>query len=154
VHEKSPIEDKTVMDVTQILNILPHRYPFILVDRIIELIPLQRIVGIKNVTINEPFFVGHFPARPIMPGVLILEAMAQTGGLMLAQSEGDLAGKVVYFTGIDKAKFRKPVVPGDQLRLEIELLKYRHSIGKMRGKAFVDGQLVCEADLAAAVTDQ
>lgn len=143
-----------VLDVLAIQQILPHRYPFLLVDRIVDLVPMQRVVGIKNVTINEPFFVGHFPGRPIMPGVLILEAMAQTGGMLLLNSENDPKDKLVYFTGINNAKFRKPVVPGDQLRFEMELLKVRRSICKMKGNAFVDDNLVCEAELAAAVMDR
>lgn len=143
-----------VMDVDAIQNILPHRYPFLLVDKILELAPKKRVIGIKNVTINEPFFQGHFPGHPVMPGVLILEAMAQTGGMLMLDTESDLQDKVVYFTGIDKVKFRKPVVPGDQLRLEIELLQSRQSICKMKGRAFVDDKLVCEGELTAAVVDK
>ena len=144
---------KPVLDTLQIQNILPHRYPFLLVDRIIELEPMKRVVGVKNVTINEPFFVGHFPGHPVMPGVLILEAMAQTGGLMLAETQNNLQGKIVYFTGIDRAKFRRPVVPGDQLRFEVEMVKYRHAICKMDGKAFVGSNQVCEAALSATLID-
>ncbi len=144
----------TVMDVLAIQEVLPHRYPFLLVDKIVELDPMRKVVGIKNVTINEPFFMGHFPGHPIMPGVLILEAMAQTGGLMLSDSEHDPKGKLVYFTGIDKAKFRKPVVPGDQLRFEVELSKSRRTLFWMQGKAFVEGVLVCEAELSAAIMEK
>ena len=143
-----------VMDINAIQRILPHRYPFLLVDRIIELAPLERAVGLKNVTINEPFFNGHFPGHPIMPGVLILEAMAQTGGLMLAGSEKDPEGKLVYFTGINNAKFRAPVVPGDQIRFEVEMVKSRKTLFWMQGKAFVAGKLVCEAELSAAIMDR
>ncbi len=143
-----------IIDCITIQEVLPHRYPFLLVDRILELDPMTRVIGIKNVTINEPFFAGHFPGRPIMPGVLILEAMAQTGGMMLLGSERDPNGKLVYFTGIDKAKFRRPVVPGDQLRFEVEMLKARRSIFKMAGKAFVAGKLACEAELTAALMDR
>ncbi len=143
-----------VLDAAAIQKILPHRYPFLLVDRIIDLVPMERVVGIKNVTQNEPFFVGHFPGHPIMPGVLILEAMAQTGGIMLLNTQQNPGEKLVYFTGIDKAKFRKPVRPGDQLRFELEMLKYRQSVCKMFGKAFVNGELVCEAELSAAVVDR
>lgn len=144
-----------IMDTAAIQRVLPHRYPFLLVDRIIELQPMQRVVGIKNVTINEPFFIGHFPGHPVMPGVLILEAMAQTGGLMLGNSQDNqLAGKLVYFTGIDKAKFRKPVVPGDQIRFEVELLRSRRTLFWMQGKALVDGKLACEAELSAAIMDK
>ncbi len=144
----------SALDSTEIRATLPHRYPFLLVDRISELEPGRRIVGIKNVTINEPFFPGHFPDRPVMPGVLILEAMAQVGGV-LAFKSSSLAGRpVVYLTGIDNAKFRKPVVPGDQLRLEVEVLKRRQPFWKMRGNAFVESELVCEAELTAMVTEE
>ena len=143
-----------VFDIIQIQKILPHRYPFLLIDRIIELEPMKRVVGLKNVTINEPFFVGHFPGHPIMPGVLILEAMAQTGGMLVLDSVANPQDKLVYFTGIDKVKFRKPVVPGDQLRFEMELLKARSTIFKMQGNAYVDSKLVCEAELTAAIMDK
>ncbi|MFQ5750579.1 MAG: 3-hydroxyacyl-ACP dehydratase FabZ, partial [bacterium] len=143
-----------VLDAAAIQKILPHRYPFLLVDKIIELTPMQRVVGIKNVTQNEPFFPGHFPGHPIMPGVLIVEAMAQTGGIMLLNTQEHPEEKLAYFTGIDKVKFRKPVLPGDQLRFEMEMVKFRRSICKMTGKAFVDGKLVCEAELSAAVVDK
>lgn len=147
-------EEKIVFDTTQIQNILPHRYPFLLVDRVTELEPGKRVVGLKNVTINEPFFSGHFPGHPIMPGVLILEAMAQTGGMLVLNPNDDTKDKLVYFTGIDKVKFRKPVTPGDQLRIEVELLKARSTIFKMKGKAFVGSKLVCEAELTAAIMDR
>jgi UDP-3-O-[3-hydroxymyristoyl] N-acetylglucosamine deacetylase/3-hydroxyacyl-[acyl-carrier-protein] dehydratase len=142
-----------VLDASAIQKILPHRYPFLLVDKIIDLIPRERVVGIKNVTINEPFFQGHFPGHPIMPGVLILEAMAQTGGILLLDTHANPEEKLVYFTGIDKVKFRKPVRPGDQIRFELDMLKYRKSICRMAGKAYVNGDLVCEAELTAAVVD-
>jgi beta-hydroxyacyl-ACP dehydratase FabZ len=144
----------SVMEQADIQALLPHRYPFLLVDRILELEPDRRIVGIKNVTINEPFFQGHFPGRPVMPGVLILEAMAQVGGLLSFKSLGNVARPVVYLTGIDNAKFRRPVVPGDQIRFEIEVLKKRTPFWKMQGKAFVQAELVCEADVTAMVTDE
>lgn len=153
-YDKRSAETDIIMDAVAIQNILPHRYPFLLVDRVIELFPMQRVVGLKNVTINEPFFKGHFPGHPIMPGVLILEAMAQTGGLMLLNSDEDPKSKLVYFTGIDNAKFRKPVIPGDQLRFEMEMVKFRRNICKMQGKALVDGKLACEAELAAAIMDR
>lgn len=150
-HPAQPAE----LDAIAIQKILPHRYPFLLVDKIIELTPMQRAVGIKNVTQNEPFFPGHFPGHPIMPGVLIIEAMAQTGGVMLMNSAAAAAGqKLMYFTGIENAKFRKPVRPGDQLRLEMEMVKFRAPLCKMTGKAFVDGVLVCEAELSAALVDK
>lgn len=144
----------SVMDSVEIQSILPHRYPFLLVDRIRELDPDRRIVGIKNVTINEPFFQGHFPGRPVMPGVLILEALAQVGGVLAFKSLGSVGRPVVYLTGIDAAKFRKPVVPGDILRLEVDVLKKRAPFWKMQGKAYVDTELVCEAEVTAMVTDE
>lgn len=142
------------MDSGEIRNTLPHRYPFLLVDRIRELEPGRRIVGFKNVTINEPFFQGHFPDRPVMPGVLILEAMAQVGGVLAFKSDPRGGRPVVYMTGVDKAKFRKPVVPGDQVRFEIEVLKRRSPFWKMRGAAYVESDLVCEAEITAMVTEE
>ena len=127
-----------VMEQAEIQALLPHRYPFLLVDRVLELEPDRRIVGIKNVTVNEPFFQGHFPGRPVMPGVLIVEAMAQVGGLLAFKSLGPAAKPLVYLTGMDGAKFRKPVVPGDRLRIEIDVLKKRSPFWKMAGKAFVE----------------
>ena len=138
--------DPSRMDISTILRVLPHRYPFLLVDRIIEMEPGVRIVGIKNVTINEPFFQGHFPGHPIMPGVLIVEAMAQVGGMLLMGSEDDPDSKVVYFTALDGVRFRKPVLPGDQLRFEVEVVQVRGKTCRTRGQAFVDGQVVCEAE--------
>jgi len=143
-----------VLDTQSILKILPHRYPFVLVDRILDLVPQERVVGLKNVTINEPFFQGHFPGHPIMPGVLILEAMAQVGGILLLNTQDDPESKLVYFTGLDRVKFRKPVRPGDQIRFEVEMVKFRQSLCKMSGKAFVANDLVCEAELSAAVVDR
>jgi beta-hydroxyacyl-ACP dehydratase FabZ len=144
----------TGFDIGTILNTLPHRYPFLLVDRITEMEENRRIVGMKNVTINEPFFQGHFPGRPIMPGVLILEALAQTGGVLAFKSFTATSRPVVYLTGVENAKFRKPVVPGDQLRFEIEVLKKRPPFWKMQGKAYVGDDLVCEAELTAMVTEE
>jgi 3-hydroxyacyl-[acyl-carrier-protein] dehydratase len=142
------------IEIGEIRSMLPHRYPFLLVDRVRELEVGRRIVGIKNVTVNEPFFQGHFPNRPIMPGVLILEAMAQVGGLLAFKSFPPTGRPVVYLTGVDQAKFRKPVGPGDQLRLELEVLKRRPPFWKMQGKAYVDDNLVCEAELTAMVTEE
>ena len=133
------------MDINQIMAILPHRYPFLLIDRVLEITPKQRIVAVKNVTINEPFFQGHFPGYPIMPGVLIVEAMAQAGGALLLTEIPDRADKLMVFTGIEEAKFRRPVTPGDQVRFEVDVLQWRSRAVKMQGKAFVDGKLTCEA---------
>jgi 3-hydroxyacyl-[acyl-carrier-protein] dehydratase len=144
-----------MIEIKEIMNILPHAYPFLLVDRIIELEPGKRIVGIKNVTYNEPFFPGHFPAHPIMPGVLIVEAMAQTAGILVFSSLPQEQFKTpVYFLGIDNVRFRKPVVPGDQLRLELEITKHRQSIWGFKGRALVDGKLVAEAELLAMLGDE
>lgn len=142
------------MDIGRILAVIPHRYPFLLVDRIVEIIDGRKIVGLKNVTINEPFFQGHFPGHPIMPGVLIVETMAQVGGFLLLEAVEDVASKVVYFMSLDNVKFRRPVVPGDQLRLEVEMLQFRGKTCRMRGEAFVDGVLVCEAEMMARVVDR
>ncbi len=136
---------QTVLDINAIQQILPHRYPFLLIDRVIEITPRKRIVAIKNVTANEPHFNGHFPGFPIMPGVLIIEAMAQAGGALLLTEIPDRHSKLMVFTGIERAKFRKPVVPGDQLRLEVEVIVWRSTAVKMKGQAFVDGKLACEA---------
>ncbi len=146
-------EHNVVLDSTAIFKILPHRYPFLLVDRILDLMPLEYVVGIKNVTVNEPFFQGHFPGKPIMPGVLIVEAMAQVGGIMLLNTESDPTKKLVYFTGIDNVRFRKTVVPGDALRYEVEMGAFRRSMCKMYGRAYVEDELVCEAELMAAIVD-
>ena len=141
-------------DITAIMDILPHRYPLLLVDRITRLEEGQLVEGIKNVTINEPFFQGHFPGHPIMPAVLIIEAMAQVGGMLLLNSVEDPNDRLMYFMGIDGAKFRRPVTPGDQLRIKVTLLKLKNRTSKMHGEAFVDDQLVAEADLLATVVDK
>lgn len=138
------------IDIRSIMKHLPHRYPFLLVDRILELVPDQKIQGLKNVTVNEPFFQGHFPGTPIMPGVLIVEALAQAGGVLAMASMPDAQeGTLMYFMGFDQVKFRKPVIPGDQLILEVEILKKRAKILKLAGSAKVDGQLVAEGQLMA-----
>jgi 3-hydroxyacyl-[acyl-carrier-protein] dehydratase len=137
-----------VIDIDEILELLPHNYPFLLVDRIVELEPATKIVGIKNVTFNEPFFPGHFPQKPIMPGVLIIEAMAQAGGILAFKTFPDKKGSV-FFTGIDDARFRKPVTPGDQLKLVVEVIKHRREIWLFDGKAFVENELVAEARIMA-----
>jgi len=143
-----------MMDVVEIQKILPHRYPFLLVDRILEIEPGRRIVGIKNVTVNEEFFLGHFPGRPVMPGVLIVEAMAQVGGVLLLKDMPDREHKLVLFAGIDEARFRRPVVPGDQIRFEVEVLRLKSSTCKLQGKAYVDGNLVAEAVILSAMVDR
>ena len=144
-----------MLDIREIERILPHRYPMLLVDRILELEPGRRIVGLKNVTFNEPFFRGHFPGHPVMPGVLILEAMAQVGGVLAFRSveEKELEGKVLYFAGIDKARFRKPVVPGDQIRFEVEVVQCRPPFWRLKGLALVEGTKVCEAEFLAMIKD-
>jgi UDP-3-O-[3-hydroxymyristoyl] N-acetylglucosamine deacetylase/3-hydroxyacyl-[acyl-carrier-protein] dehydratase len=136
------------------MKVLPHRYPFLLVDRVLEIDPGKRIVGIKNVTINEPFFQGHFPGHPIMPGVLIIEAMAQVGGMLLMGAISDPEKKVVYFTSLNNVKWRRPVKPGDQLRFELELLQVRGMMCKMQGVSKVDGEVVAEAEMGAMVRDK
>jgi 3-hydroxyacyl-[acyl-carrier-protein] dehydratase len=143
-----------LMDVNEIMKILPHRYPFLLVDYIEELEPGKRVVGVKNVTVNEPFFPGHFPGAPVMPGVLIVEAMAQVGAVMVLRDIPDREKKLVYFMGIDQARFRQPVVPGDQLRMVVEVLKMRPRYGKLRGEAFVKDKLVAEAEILSSLVDR
>ena len=147
--------EEEMLGPKEIQETLPHRYPFLLVDRIVEMELGKRVVGIKNVTINEPFFPGHFPGHPIMPGVLILEAMAQVGGVLLLRSLGARAEKkVIYFTGIDRARFRRPVVPGDQIRFEVEILQHRRQMCRLKGTAYVDGKLVAEAEMNSVVVDR
>lgn len=140
---------KTTMDIVEIMAVLPHRYPFLLIDRVIEMERKVRIVAIKNVTVNEPHFVGHFPDYPIMPGVLTIEAMAQAGGALLLTefSDEERAGKLMVFTGIEAARFRRPVVPGDQLRIEVTVLNWRSRAVKMKGECTVEGKLVCDATI-------
>lgn len=141
------------IDINEIMSLLPHRYPFLLIDKITELVPNEKIVAIKNVTANEPQFMGHFPGHPIMPGVLIVEAMAQAGGVLAFKST-DAEDKLVYFMGIDKAKFRKPVVPGDVLELTLEVTKARSAIWGFKGVARVDGKVVAQAELLATIVDK
>jgi len=144
----------SVMDIRAILERIPHRYPFVLVDRVIEVVPRQKIVAIKNVTYDEPFFPGHFPGAPVMPGVLILESLAQTGALLLFDEVPDRTSKLVYFAGIDAARFRRPVVPGDQLRLTMEIIKMRAKTCKMKGVATVEGEMAAEAEIMSALVDR
>jgi 3-hydroxyacyl-[acyl-carrier-protein] dehydratase len=149
-----PADNIGPMDNLQIQALLPHRYPFLLIDRVLELIRKKKIVALKNVTINEPFFMGHFPGNPIMPGVLTVEAMAQAGAVLLLSEFPDRSEKLVFFTGIERARFRRPVVPGDQLRIEVTVLAWRRIAGRMDGKVFVDGKLVAEAMISCAVVDR
>src|SRR5207253_2083641 len=146
-------EKQRGMGIDEIMKVLAHRYPFLLVDRILE-ISDKRVVGLKNVTINEPFFQGHFPGHPIMPGVLIIEAMAQVGGMLLMGAIPDRDNKVVYFTSLNNVKWRRPVKPGDQLRFELELLQVRNMMCKMQGVAKVDGEIVAEAEMGAMIRDR
>jgi 3-hydroxyacyl-[acyl-carrier-protein] dehydratase len=141
------------MDVQEIAEILPHRYPMLMVDRILE-INKDSIVGLKNVTINEPHFTGHFPGYPVMPGVMIIEAMAQVGGILIAKIAPHTRGRIMFLASVEEAKFRKPVVPGDQLRIRMELIRLKHTIAKMKGEATVDGQVAAEATLMCKLTDQ
>ncbi|MCU0591601.1 MAG: 3-hydroxyacyl-ACP dehydratase FabZ [Desulfobacterales bacterium] len=141
----------TMLDILAIMRRLPHRYPFLLIDRILTMVPGESIVALKNVTMNEPFFQGHFPAQPVMPGVLIVEAMAQAGGVLASESRGpEQAGAIIYFMGMDHVRFRRPVVPGDQLIIEARVLKMRSKVAKMAGRALVEDQLVAEAELMAS----
>jgi 3-hydroxyacyl-[acyl-carrier-protein] dehydratase len=137
--------------IQEIMDFLPHRYPFLLIDRVLEFEPQKRIVAIKNVTMNEPFFQGHFPGYPIMPGVLVVEAMAQAGALIMLSEIADRGSKLAVFTGIEKAKFRRPITPGDQIRFEVEVLSFRSRAGRIQGRATVEGKLACEATLTCAV---
>jgi 3-hydroxyacyl-[acyl-carrier-protein] dehydratase len=142
-----------VLDIQAIEKILPHRYPFLLIDRVLELEDM-RVVALKNVTMNEPHFTGHFPGFPVMPGVLIVEAMAQAAAVLVLNRVEDRENKIVFFASINEAKFRKPVVPGDQLRIEVELLKLKPSVAKIQGKALVDGVVVAEAEIMATLADK
>ena len=142
-------------DIQEIMKLLPHRYPFIMIDRILELAPGEKVVALKNVTINEPFFQGHFPENPIMPGVLIIEAMGQAGAVLAAKSlEQEPHGSLIYFMGMDKVKFRKPVTPGDQLRFEVKFLKQRRNVFRMSGTAYVDKNVVAQAELMATFGEE
>lgn len=149
-----PAAPKTMLDIADIQRILPHRYPFLLIDRVVEMTPKERIVAIKNVTINEPFFQGHFPNMPIMPGVLIVEAIAQTGGALLLTEVENRDEMLMVFTGIERAKFRRPVVPGDQLRIEVEVKAWRMTAVRMEGKAFVGDKRVAEATVTCQLIDR
>ncbi|HTR25431.1 MAG TPA: 3-hydroxyacyl-ACP dehydratase FabZ [Terriglobales bacterium] len=142
---ESAAAPKTAMEITDILKILPHRYPFLLIDRVLELERMKRIVALKNVTITEPFFQGHFPEKPIMPGVLIVEAIAQAGGLLLLTEVPNRDEMLMVFTGIEKARFRRPVVPGDQLRIEVEVRAWRRTAARLEGKAYIDGKVAAES---------
>ncbi|KMY66447.1 3-hydroxyacyl-ACP dehydratase [Desulfocarbo indianensis] len=141
------------LDILEIVKLIPHRYPFLLVDRILEIDRGERVVGLKNVSMNEAFFQGHFPGKPVMPGVLVIEAMAQTGGILAYNAVPQAVGKLIYFMGMDKVKFRRPVVPGDQLIMEITMLHKSSRAWRMQGKATVEGQLAAQAELTAAIGD-
>ena len=144
-----------MLEIKEIMKVLPHRYPFLLIDRILEMERGKRIVGIKNVTFNEPFFQGHFPDYPIMPGVLLIEAMAQTCGVLAMSYESEkVKDKNFFFSGIDKVKFRKPVVPGDQVKFEVEVTRQRSSVWRFKGKAFVGDTLVAEGELQGIISDK
>jgi len=147
-------ESGTGLDINQIQAILPHRYPFLLIDRVVEITRKQRIVAIKNVSVNEPYFAGHFPGYPIVPGVLIVEAIAQAGGALLLTEVAGRDGKLMFFTGIERARFRKPVLPGDQLRIEVEVLAWRTTAVRMSGKAYVGEKLACEAIVTCVLVDR
>ena len=142
------------MDIRKIVDCLPHRYPFLLVDRVLELDPGNRVVAIKNVTFNEPFFTGHFPGAPVMPGVLIVEALAQAGAILLLHDMPDRESKLIYFRGIDKTRFRLPVTPGDQLVLTVDVVKRRSRACKVRGRAEVNGNLVAETEILSALVER
>jgi beta-hydroxyacyl-ACP dehydratase FabZ len=142
-----------MIDISEILSVMPHRYPFLLIDRVLEMDDCS-IRAIKNVTVNEPHFLGHFPEVPVMPGVLVVEAMAQAGGFLLFSQIDDREDKLIYFTGIDKCRFRKPVVPGDQLIFEVELVAKRTAFAKIKGRALVDDEVVCEAEMLSAMADR
>ena len=144
IHSAPDEAGKQTLNIGELLELLPHRYPMLLLDRVVEIVRAKRIVAIKNVTINEPFFAGHFPGYPIMPGVLIVEAMAQAGAALLFAEIKDRDDKLLVFTGIERARFRRPVTPGDQLRIEVDVLAFRGTAGRLQGKAYVDGKLVCE----------
>ena len=151
---ETPAAEHTTLDIHDIMRILPHRYPFLLIDRVIDLVRMKRIVAIKNVTIDEPFFAGHFPNMPIMPGVLIVEAVAQAGGALLLTEIPDREHKLMVFTGIEKARFRRPVVPGDQLRIEVDVKAWRGDAVRMQGIAYVEGKKVAEAIVTCRLVDR
>lgn len=151
---ETPAPEQTTLDINEIMRILPHRYPFLLIDRVIELKRRERIVAVKNVTFNEPFFVGHFPGAPVMPGVLIVEAIAQAGGALLLTEVEDRHSKLMFFTGIERARFRRPVVPGDQLRIEIEVKAWRGDAVRMEGRAFVGEKRAAEATVTCRLVDR
>ncbi len=152
--EKKTRADKGTVDILGIMEMIPHRYPFLLIDRVVELVPDESAVGIKNVTINEPFFQGHFPRQPVMPGVLLIEAMAQTAAVLVVETlEGEAAGKLVYFMTVDNARFRRPVTPGDQVRIQVTKIKNRRNVWRFKGEAKVGEQLMAEAEFSAMIME-
>jgi len=153
-NENSDATERSVVDINGIMEMIPHRYPFLMIDKVVDIVPSKSATGIKCVSMAEPHFQGHFPVQPIMPGVLIIEAMAQTAAVLVVHSTGvESEGKVVYFMSIDNARFRKPVVPGDVVHLEVETVRQRGNVWKLTGKALVDGKLVSEATFAAMIAD-
>lgn len=154
-NDQAPVETVPDLDIAGVMRLIPHRYPFLLVDRVIDIQPNVSCVGVKNVTINEPFFQGHFPSRPVFPGVLIIESMAQTAGCLVVATLGpESEGKLVYFMTVDDARFRKPVVPGDQMKVHVSKIRNRGPVWKFRGEAKVDGVLVAEATYSAMILDE
>lgn len=154
MNNPSDVKEKRAVDVNRIMEMIPHRYPFLMIDRVVDIEVNHSAVGIKNVTVNEPFFQGHFPSHPVMPGVLIVEAMAQTAAVLVVETLGpDAEGKLVYFMMVDRARFRKPVVPGDQLHIHVTKLKNRGNVWKFQAEAKVDGDVVAEAEYAAMIMD-
>jgi 3-hydroxyacyl-[acyl-carrier-protein] dehydratase len=149
----APDQDVRTIEVQEIMEMIPHRYPFLLIDRVTDIVPDATATGIKNVTINEPFFQGHFPNHPIMPGVLVIEALAQTSAILVLETTGQKAGGVVYFMSVDSAKFRKPIGPGDQIHLHVEKIRSRGAVWKFKGEARVDGKLMAEAVYSAMIVD-
>ena len=147
-------EDGRTIDVQEIMEMIPHRYPFLLIDKVTQIVPDATAVGVKNVTVNEPFFQGHFPNRPIMPGVLIIEALAQTSAILVLETTGQKAGSIVYFMTVDNARFRKPIGPGDQVHLHVEKQRSRGNVWKFRGEARVDGKLMAEATYSAMIVEE
>ncbi|MBT3658948.1 MAG: 3-hydroxyacyl-ACP dehydratase FabZ [Rhodospirillaceae bacterium] len=152
--ESDVTSETRVIEIGEIMDMIPHRYPFLLIDKVTDIVPGESAIGIKNVTMNEPFFQGHFPGHPIMPGVLIIEAMAQTSAILVIETTGNRAGNVVYFMTVDQARFRKPITPGDQVELHVTKQRNRGNVWKFSGEARVDGKLMAQAVYSAMIVDQ